>query len=472
MRADLAWFLEFMQDWNGTSLIPAPQPHRTIQVDACLTGIGATDGVLAYAAVVAPDHDPVSNITELEAVNVIIALHSFISSHDAGGHIHMQCDNLPAVQALTSGRAHNQVLAECARAAWMLQAIYAVRISYSHIPGQNNQVADALSRAHVTPAYHRLAREHITDSRLSLVYPCSHILSNIHPPILCRSGAQLACPPGSEETGQGTSPGHSDSTQGYSGGAGDILPQVRHGPPGNVPNRRMYVGGIPGHDRHFPGHGEEQAVPCSSVHPPGGGDAGRLQPYKSIPGPGCSAKAQGPPSKNKGGEAALPAAYGATTHTPTGRRNNATHGNPADLLRRAKTVRGGATVNQVIRPDIAPDTQRCDPGKPDNSKDKVGEKPTAVQSNKNRYIIPHRRRADMPSLRDPPRYTGTPGTAGPRPPTGLHTHGHSDAHIILTTAVGQTDDNNGGWSSTAHRTYIATDAVQKINDALSNSIIY
>ena len=30
MRADIAWFQEFMSDWNGVSLIPAAAPHRVI----------------------------------------------------------------------------------------------------------------------------------------------------------------------------------------------------------------------------------------------------------------------------------------------------------------------------------------------------------------------------------------------------------------------------------------------------------
>ena len=61
MRADLQWFREFVNEWNGTSLIPAVTPHKIIQVDGCLTGIGATDGTRAYAACVAPESDPISS---------------------------------------------------------------------------------------------------------------------------------------------------------------------------------------------------------------------------------------------------------------------------------------------------------------------------------------------------------------------------------------------------------------------------
>ena len=205
MGADMDWFLEFLQQWNGVSLIPSPDPHKIIQVDACLTGVGASDGPAAYAARIAPDTDPVDNITEIEAANIVIALHTFLTDDDAGGHVMIYCDNLPSVQALTSGRAQNPVLAECARSIWMLQAKYAIKISYSHIAGQDNKVADALSRAHTSRAHNALAREFIDTLRLIVVYPCTHILSNLHPPLLSRSGVELAGRPSGGATGSGPS---------------------------------------------------------------------------------------------------------------------------------------------------------------------------------------------------------------------------------------------------------------------------
>ena len=100
MRADLEWFRQFACSWNGRLVIPHGPSSRLIQVDACLTGVGATDGVWAYAAQVAPDDDPIHNITEIEAANVVIALHTFISEADAGTRITVECDNIATVQAL------------------------------------------------------------------------------------------------------------------------------------------------------------------------------------------------------------------------------------------------------------------------------------------------------------------------------------------------------------------------------------
>ena len=109
MRADLEWFSQFAATWNGRAVIPQTAPHRRIQVDACLTGVGATDGSIAHAGMIAPDDDPVNNITEIEAANVVIALHTFITELDRGKHVEVECDNMSTVQALTHGRARNPV---------------------------------------------------------------------------------------------------------------------------------------------------------------------------------------------------------------------------------------------------------------------------------------------------------------------------------------------------------------------------
>ena len=270
MRADLAWFAEFLAPWNGLSLIPKPTPHKVIQVDACLTGIGATDGTTAYAARVAPDDDPVANITEIEAANIVIALHTFVTDQDAGGHLLVQCDNLPAVQALTTGRAHNPVLAECARAVWLLQARFAFKISFSHIPGAENQVADAMSRAHLSGGYRYLAQDFIQELRLVIVHPCTHILSLMHPPILSRCGMELAGSKGGEQAGTGSSTWHQSCTEVDRGGAHGVLPPIPHGPSLHDRGGRVHLGRVPREQGHFPGHSKKQSVPCQGLHEAGG----------------------------------------------------------------------------------------------------------------------------------------------------------------------------------------------------------
>lgn len=86
MRLDLTWFREFMEAWNGVSLIPASHPSRTLYVDASGSGIGGSDGTRAYGGQITPQTDPVLNISELEAANVVVAAHTFFSESDRGSH--------------------------------------------------------------------------------------------------------------------------------------------------------------------------------------------------------------------------------------------------------------------------------------------------------------------------------------------------------------------------------------------------
>ena len=208
MRADMRWFLEFAAQWNGKSYIPAPSPTMYIYVDACLSTVGGSDGKRAYAGQVTPITDGVHNITELEALNVVLALHTFLGKESAGAHVRIHCDNNAAVQVLQSGRGRNKVLLDCARAAWMVQAVLDVHVSYVHVPGKDNEIADRLSRAHLAERDHLLARQSIHDNALTMIDPCLYFIDNIRAPVLSRSGTRLLSGQGHDTTDEGQSTGN------------------------------------------------------------------------------------------------------------------------------------------------------------------------------------------------------------------------------------------------------------------------
>ena len=179
MRADLEWFRDFAMVWNGVAVFPDTTPSKEIVVDACLTGIGAATTRSAYAYQIAPVDAPFDNITEIEAANVAAALQTFVAASDKGRRITVYCDNMAAVTSLQSGRAQNKALLEVARSAWMVQAIFQVSIEYKHIPGHLNDLADALSRAHKSPAMAHKAHEIMTQRQLTRIHPCVHALDPI-----------------------------------------------------------------------------------------------------------------------------------------------------------------------------------------------------------------------------------------------------------------------------------------------------
>ena len=139
--------------------------------------------------------------------NVIVAFHTFLSNADRGSHVRVRCDNQATVSILTTGRAQNEVLQDCARAAWMVQAILGVNISYDHIQGRDNDVADALSRAHLSQKHVIEAQNCIAHYTLQPVEPCLFYLCNSEIHLLSRSGAVIS---------PQTHPGHDRQQQGSS----------------------------------------------------------------------------------------------------------------------------------------------------------------------------------------------------------------------------------------------------------------
>ena len=178
MRKDLEWFLAFAGQWNGVALMTPASPSKVVLVDACLTGIGATDGKWAYGQQLFEYADGGFNITELEAMNIVVALHSLITEEDRGTHIRVRCDNMAAVEAMVHARARNPVLQECARAAWMVEAALDIKLSYDHIPGVDNCVADALSRAHLGASSRARAESLVAYYGLACRAPCMYFMDN------------------------------------------------------------------------------------------------------------------------------------------------------------------------------------------------------------------------------------------------------------------------------------------------------
>ena len=60
-------------------------------------------------------------------------------------HVLVKCNNNAVVQVLRSGKRRDPFLATCARNVWLVAAQADIDITYIHIPGKKNTVADLLS---------------------------------------------------------------------------------------------------------------------------------------------------------------------------------------------------------------------------------------------------------------------------------------------------------------------------------------
>ena len=147
MKADFSWFRRFL---NRKAIIPQEHIKRHIWADACLQGAGATDGNRCYTYSLPEAMRAAHHITQLEAINCLAAASLLTQPEDAGNVVVVNCDNQPAVDAFSGGRAEDPVLSACARAMWFLSAQNQVTYEFRHIPGDLMCVPDALSRVMIS----------------------------------------------------------------------------------------------------------------------------------------------------------------------------------------------------------------------------------------------------------------------------------------------------------------------------------
>ena len=166
IRADLNWFKVYLKDADGRAIIPVNRVVGRIWADACPKGAGASDGAKCYMHSFPHNFTARHHITQLEALNCLAAVRTLVGDQHKGGTIEVHCDNRAAMDALTSGRARDVVLAACARAMWFHVARTQTDITFTHVPGEAMTLPDALSRATTDPRADRLARAFIRDMPL------------------------------------------------------------------------------------------------------------------------------------------------------------------------------------------------------------------------------------------------------------------------------------------------------------------
>ena len=143
-RRDLRWFDKFLAKYNGSSFFDHKPIFGTIELDACLTGLGGCWEYLVYHVPIQKHYQNLA-ITQLEMSNILVAMRIF-SQYWQGKKIQVKCDNLAVVQVLQTGKVRDPFLGACARNIWMEAAKADIDMRYSHIQGRKNVVADLLSR--------------------------------------------------------------------------------------------------------------------------------------------------------------------------------------------------------------------------------------------------------------------------------------------------------------------------------------
>ena len=169
-RSDLRWWGHFFPLHNGVSLIksaPWLDDPWHLSTDACNTGAGRYFNGHYFHT---PLPDSIlqrfgDDINILELLTIMVALKLWGPAL-CGQRFIIRCDNNNSVLALNSGRSRPLGMQLCLREIWFLSALHDFELTAAHIPGNDNTLADHLSRWQLSPfheaQFHKLTAHTLT----------------------------------------------------------------------------------------------------------------------------------------------------------------------------------------------------------------------------------------------------------------------------------------------------------------------
>lgn len=169
IKADIAWFKQYMISFNGTALINHTQIDVAIQVDSCLVGSAGICADICYVYRYPDEMARRFHITQLEALNCLMAIRAFTSGL-RNKVVEVHCDNMPAVMAFTNSRGRDHILNAIARAVWYHAANRNLEVQFRHVPGVDLPFVDALSRAYLDEQSMNHANNIITKNNWKTVH--------------------------------------------------------------------------------------------------------------------------------------------------------------------------------------------------------------------------------------------------------------------------------------------------------------
>ena len=159
-KADVRWFLNYAKHSNGTHLLEPTRLEFHIECDSSMEGGGGNSEEhfyhQQYTTSFKKQHP---EIIHREAANLLIALRTLRPANPQGLHVVIHTDNMGSQQALESGKAHDIILAACARQLWFEAATNDHTFEIKHKYGHDMPLADALSRQHIPSMQRRAAEE-------------------------------------------------------------------------------------------------------------------------------------------------------------------------------------------------------------------------------------------------------------------------------------------------------------------------
>ena len=110
-----------------------------------------------------------AHISQLEAINCMVAVRALICPDHQGMTVMVERDNSTAVAIFRTGQGRDQVILACTHAIWRHAAAVDCALQLKHTPGELMHSADALSHACLSPRHEVMAWEVVHERGLQVM---------------------------------------------------------------------------------------------------------------------------------------------------------------------------------------------------------------------------------------------------------------------------------------------------------------
>ena len=184
VKKDLVWWKKFLPTFNGVSMMLLEEwskPDELFACDACPSGCGGISRDEYFH-----EEFPSSiaqlkmHINALELLTLVVALKVW-GSRLRGKRVLMFCDNMSSVNLINKGLSRDDFHQSCLREICFTAAVNNFAIKAQHTRGEDNRLADILSRWHLHANSEQVFKDLVKGKKLSRVSVDSSLFSFSNP---------------------------------------------------------------------------------------------------------------------------------------------------------------------------------------------------------------------------------------------------------------------------------------------------